>query len=689
MLLVLLTALVFGAVGAGSIWGSARWAPGLALDLEGGTQVVLTPRAVDGGEVDAEQVQRAANIIRQRVDATGLSESQVQVQGGQNISVSIPGQASREQLDLIAQSAQLRMRVVLYAEPVAPPGAPAPTAEPEPTDGATPPADGASPAPTDGASPSPSEGATAPPEQGATPPPADAPAPEPTQSADGAAAPAALQQAAPAPTDPAASAPADPAATAPPAEPAAPPAPPATPPTLLDLATPAPEPGPGQPREAPTPAPADASDDAWLSSPGLAEVFQALDCTDPAQRTGGVVDDPALPLVTCNQDGTEKYVLGPAELEGTQLTDATAAQARNSQGYATGGWTVQLSFDGSGDEAFEALTARISQLQDPKNRFAAVLDGLVVTAPVVSQTIATDPEITGNFTQESADALAQQLKFGALPLSFEPQTEDQISATLGEDQLRNGLIAGLVGLVLVVAYSFVQYRGLALVTVGSLLLAAALNYGVLLLLSWLQGFRLSLAGVAGLIVAIGTTADSFIIYFERVRDEIRDGRVLTSAVEAGWRRARRTILISDAVTLLSAVVLFVLAAGNVRGFAYTLGISTLIDVVVVVLFTHPVVALLARTRFFGGGHKLSGFDPEHLGSAVARHALHGGARRPTVAERRAAERAAAAAAEDRDGGTPDGDVQAGDAQDGAGVGAGDREQSRAGGAGRADDRSDA
>ncbi|NAZ87971.1 protein translocase subunit SecD, partial [Kineococcus indalonis] len=447
---------------------------------------------------------------------------------------------------------------------------------------------------------------------------------------------------------------------------------------LGDIATPAPSPGPGQPSETPSPAPTDASDDAWLSSPGLVQVFQNLDCTDPAQRSGGLVDDPALPLVTCSQDGTEKYVLGPAELEGTQLTNATAAQARNSQGYATGGWTVQLSFNSSGDEAFEALTARISQLSDPKNRFAAVLDGLVVTAPVVSQTIATDPEITGNFTQASADALAQQLKFGALPLSFVVQTEDQVSATLGEDQLRNGLIAGLVGLVLVVAYSFVQYRGLALVTVGSLLLAAALNYGVLLLLSWLQGFRLSLAGVAGLIVAIGTTADSFIIYFERVRDEIRDGRILTSAVEAGWHRARRTILISDAVTLLSAVVLFVLATGNVRGFAYTLGISTLVDVVVVMLFTHPVVSLLARTRFFGGGHKWSGFDPEHLGSVVARNALHSGVRRPTVAERRAAERAAT-----RTGGGADG-ADGGDVADRA-----DGEQARTGGAGAADDRSDA
>nr|WP_281372821.1 protein translocase subunit SecD [Kineococcus aurantiacus] len=587
----------------------------MALDLEGGTQVVLTPRSLSGQQVPTEQVQRAADIIRQRVDATGLSETEVQVQGGQNISVSIPGAATREQLDLISQSAQLRMRVVLYDEPVAPAAAPtegstaAPTETAAPTDTAT---------PTDPAAPTGS----------ATP--GDAASASPTQSSDGAAAPAALQAATTAPADPAAPAPADPAA----------PAATSTPPSLADIATPTPT-GPAQPTGTPSPAPTDASDQAWLNDPQLVTLFQNLDCADPTQRQGGVVDDPTRPLVTCSQDGTYKYVLGPAELEGTQLVSATSAQATNSQGFTTGSWVVRLKFNSAGAEAFSALTTRISTLEAPRNQFAAVLDGLVITAPSVDQRFGADVDIEGSFTQESSEALAQQLQFGALPVSFVVQTQDQVSATLGSDQLRNGLIAGLVGLVLVVAYSLVQYRALGLVTIGSLVLAAALNYGVLLLLSWLQGFRLSLAGVAGLIVAIGVTADSFILFFERVRDEIRDGRILSSAVEAGWHRARRTILVSDAVSLLSAVVLYVLAVGNVRGFAYTLGITTIIDVLVVVLFTHPVVALLARTKFFGGGHKLSGFDPEHLGSVVARHALHHGEHRPTVAERRRAEREAA------------------------------------------------
>jgi preprotein translocase subunit SecD len=632
-LLVFITIAMFAAVTAGSIWSSARWTPGLALDLEGGTQVVLTPRSTTGGDVPTDQVQRAADIIRQRVDATGLSETEVQVQGGQNISVSIPGTATREQLDLISSSAQLRMRVVLYAEAVQP----AATPTEEPTDGATAePSDTA--APTDTANPEDTVTATDPAAE-----PTDTVTPEPTQSSDGGAAPAALQAATTAPTDDVAD-----AATTDLTGVAE-----TTPPSLADIATPTPTPGPGQPSATPSPAPTDASDQAWLNDPDLVSIFQNLDCSDPAQREGGVVDDPSLPLVTCEQDGSYKYVLGPAELEGTDLVSASATQQTNSQGFTTGAWVVQLTFDNAGGEAFSALTTRISTLESPRNQFAAVLDGMVITAPTVDQRFGNEVQIEGNFTKASAEALAQQLQFGALPVSFQVQTEDQVSATLGSEQLQRGLIAGLVGLVLVAAYMLVQYRALGLVTIASLLIAAVLNFGVLLLLSWLQGFRLSLAGVAGLIVAIGVTADSFILYFERVRDEIRDGRILSSAVEAGWARARRTILISDAVSLLSAVVLYVLAVGNVRGFAYTLGITTIIDVLVVMLFTHPIVAVLARTKFFGGGHKWSGFDPEHLGSVVARHALHHGEHRPTVAELRKAEREKAnstAGAERRDEG---------------------------------------
>ena len=207
------------------------------------------------------------------------------------------------------------------------------------------------------------------------------------------------------------------------------------------------------------------------------------------------------------------------------------------------------------------------------------------------------------------------MKFGALPISFDLQTRTQISPTLGEEQLRLGLIAGLVGLLLVVGYSLLQYRALGLVTVASIVVAAVLTYLVITLLGWTQNYRLDMAGVTGLIVAIGVTADSFIVYFERIRDELRDGRTLRTAVETGWRRARRTILVADGVNFLGALVLYLLASSSVRGFAFTLGLTTLIDVFVVYFFTHPLVALLSRRKFFADGHPWSGVDPNRLGTA--------------------------------------------------------------------------
>jgi preprotein translocase subunit SecD len=270
-----------------------------------------------------------------------------------------------------------------------------------------------------------------------------------------------------------------------------------------------------------------------------------------------------------------------------------------------------------------------------------VLDGLVISAPGTNERIPTgQAQITGGFTQSSATNLASQVKFGALPLSFTVQTDEKISATLGEEQLHRGLLAGLIGLALVVLYSLLQYRALGFVTVASLVVVGVITYGMILLLSWRQGYRLTLPGVAGLIVSIGVTADSFIVYFERIRDEVRDGKQLQPAVEAAWFRARRTILASDTVSFLAALVLFILAVGGVKGFAFTLGLTTLVDVAVVFLFTHPMMVLLSRTKFFGGGNKWSGFDAAHLGRDVS-YAGRGRVRTPTatggatIAERRA------------------------------------------------------
>ena len=242
----------------------------------------------------------------------------------------------------------------------------------------------------------------------------------------------------------------------------------------------------------------------------------------------------------------------------------------------------------------------------------------MITAPSMNAVI-TDgkAQISGNFTAKTASALANQLRFGSLPLNFEVQSEQQISATLGSEHLEKGLWAGLIGLLLVVLYMIWQYRGLAVISAGSLLVAGCLTYLVITVLSWAVGYRLSLAGIAGLIVSVGVTADSFIVYFERIRDEVRDGRPLSAAVDEGWDRAKRTILVSDAVNLVAAVVLYVLAVGGVQGFAFTLGVTTVVDLVVIFLFTHPMMELLIRTEFFGGGHKLSGLDPEHLGARSA------------------------------------------------------------------------
>ncbi|MEV7961134.1 protein translocase subunit SecD [Oerskovia paurometabola] len=511
-LAVLILAL-FASIFAGTKWSDASLTPGLALDLEGGTQIILTPIASEG-QVTDETITQAINVIRQRVDSSGVTEAEITSQGN-NIVVGLPGTPSDETLDLVRKSAQMRFRPVLTV------GAPTPV------------------------------------ETGT---PAEAPA------------------------------------------------------------------------EPETPVvPANPSDLAQIT-PAIQAEFDALDCTDPKNLTGGLGDQPDAPLVTCADDGSAKYILGPVEIEGTEISNASSGMGTTAQGVSTGQWVVNLEFNNEGTEAFKDTTTRLFSLPSPQNAFALVLDGLVISAPTANAVI-TDgkAEISGSFTRESAALLANQLNFGSLPLTFEVQSEQQISATLGSEQLEKGLIAGAIGLLLVVIYSLFQYRALGLVTVASLGIAAVLTFGVILLLSWTIGYRLSLPGVAGIIVAIGITADSFIVYFERIRDELRDGRTLNSAVEKGWDRARRTILASDAVNFLAAVVLYFLAVGGVRGFAFTLGLTTLIDLIVVFMFTHPVMQLLARTKFFAGGHPASGLDPRRLG-ATTRYAGRGRVARPGTTE---------------------------------------------------------
>ena len=339
--------------------------------------------------------------------------------------------------------------------------------------------------------------------------------------------------------------------------------------------------------------------------------FAALDCTNVKNLQGTGSDAPTDTIVACSRTGTSKYILAPAEVLGRQVSKASAGidtQAGNV-------WTVQLTFNGEGTKAFGALTGRVTSLASPQNQVAIVLDGLVVSAPSINEAIPSgNAQITGNFSQVEAQDLANVLKYGALPLAFDRGEVQQVSPTLGSDQLHAGLLAGGLGLLLVFIFSILYYRALGLVTVGSLLVSGALLYLTFLVLGKNIGFTLTLAGIAGAIVAIGVTADSFIVYFERIRDEAREGRTLRTAVESGWARARHTIIVADMVSVLAAVLLYFFAVGGVRGFAFTLGLTTVIDLLIVFIFTKPLVTILAKVNFFASGHPLSGFSAKSIGS---------------------------------------------------------------------------
>ncbi|MFI8366897.1 protein translocase subunit SecD [Streptomyces sp. NPDC085466] len=365
------------------------------------------------------------------------------------------------------------------------------------------------------------------------------------------------------------------------------------------------------PKASGTPTPT-ATPTADAATAALQQKFATLNCLDPKARAAvGQGTKPTEPIVACGEDSPgvwSKYLLGPAEVEGRDVDDAKGVLDQQ-----RGMWIVTMDFTEAGSKKFQAITSKLSQQADPQNRFAIVLDGDVVSAPSVRQTLSASAEISGNFNQQSAQDLGNILSYGALPLSFVTQSVDTVTPALGSDQLEAGLIAGAIGLGLVVIYLIVYYRGLSFIAILSLGVSALLTYALMSLLGPAIGFALNLPAVCGAIVAIGITADSFIVYFERIRDEIREGRSLRPAVERAWPRARRTILVSDFVSFLAAAVLFLVTVGKVKGFAFTLGLTTLLDVVVVFLFTKPIMTLLARTRFFGEGHRLSGLDPKSLG----------------------------------------------------------------------------
>nr|WP_239085308.1 protein translocase subunit SecD [Streptomyces halstedii] len=363
----------------------------------------------------------------------------------------------------------------------------------------------------------------------------------------------------------------------------------------------------------PTPGASDgaaASETPDPATAALEKKFTELDCSKPSARAkAGEGVAPEDPTVACSSEGDAKYILGPAEVSGTDVDDAKA-QFDQQRGI----WLVSMDFTDKGSKKFQAITKKLSAQQSPQNQFAISLDGEVVSAPQVNSTLTGSAEISGSFSQQSAEDLANVLSYGALPLSFQEQSVTTVSAALGGDQLRAGLIAGAIGLALVVIYLVAYYRGLAFIALLSLGVSGVLSYTIMALLGPAIGFALNLPAVCGAIVAIGITADSFIVYFERVRDEIREGRTLRPAIERGWPRARRTILVSDFVSFLAAAVLFLVTVGKVQGFAFTLGLTTLLDVVVVFFFTKPVLTMMGGTKFFSSGHPWSGLDPKRLGA---------------------------------------------------------------------------
>lgn len=574
-----------GALGFGVVQKDATWAPRLGLDLAGGTQIVLAPRVTGGGSVSQEQLAEARDIIVQRIDSQGTTGAEVTTQGDSNIVVAMPGTPTKEQEDAIAASSQMQFRPVLATAV----GDPA-LLEPQPSDTSS----SGSSSPTSKGSASDDKKTTTPSasrsetpasrDEARTAAPTSSPTSAKTSSPKASASTTSSAK-------PSTSAPADPAQQSwkPSAEPTGP----------MD--------------------PNNISTAVWKK-------FQDLDCSKPPEQVPSGQEKE--PIVACKQDGSIKYVLGPVVVAGTEIANAEAGYRVGPQGQQTNEPEISLTLTSKGRGEYGDISKQMVQmpsLQPPVNppgsynALAAVLDSQVLIDPGFNEAIPSGQASISGFTIEEARSLAKSLKFGALPLSFDVQTRQEISPTLGSEQLRYGIIAGIIGLLIVFGYAMVQYRALSIVVVGSMLIAFAVTYLAIALLAWGYNYRLDMAGVTGLIIAIGVTADSFIVYFERVRDELREGRNLRAAVEAGWARAKGTILVADGVNFLAAVILYVLASSGVRGFAFTLGLTTLIDLAIFWLFTHPMLTILARGKFFASGHPWSGFDVNTLRQAKVRY----------------------------------------------------------------------
>ncbi|RTL66778.1 MAG: protein translocase subunit SecD [Pseudonocardiaceae bacterium] len=538
-IVVVLYALVF-------FTGDGKATPKLGIDLQGGTQVTLTARTTTGGDPPRDQLVQAQEIIERRVNGLGVSGAEV-VLDGTNINITVPGNGGDEAKSL-GQTAQLRIRPVLQSAAAGPAAGGAPTAP-----GGTAGQGGTGQDGTGTGSGAPATGR--PQGMGAL------------DTSHGAVAPVSYSTPLPAQQTP-----------------------PLTPGTGTPQA-PATPGGGGTASEPVDPVLKAAVDQAKATRQStdpatLQAALAALDCSKQDPLLG--YDDPALPLVACSEDGQAKYILDATLIEGTDIDNAQAGQNQNSVD-----WVVSLTFKSAAATKWGDFTS-----QNVGKEAAFVLDGQVVSAPTINQPIFGATEVSGNFNQQRAQDLAGILRYGSLPLSFQSSQAETISATLGTASLEAGLIAGAIGLALVFVYCLFYYRILGVLTILSLVLSGLVVYAVLVLLGRWVGLTLDLAGVAGFIVAIGITADSFVIFFERLKDEMREGRSFRAAVPRGWVRARRTILSADAVSFLASAVLYILAVGQVKGFAFTLGMSTVLDLLVVFLVTHPLVALASNSKVF-------------------------------------------------------------------------------------------
>ncbi len=542
------------------------FSPRLGLDLEGGTRITLSA-IPQGGAITQTKLKQAAAIVDARVNGSGVSEAEVTTQGDRNIVVEIPGRNASNLVDQVKRTAQLRFRLVSVGSPQ--PGTPAASRSANPS-----PSAGASGSASPSASPSGAASSTATPNKV-----------QPSKTASGNPRPAPFAKPSPSATTSASAAPSG--SASPSAAPTAQPTSPQTPQLTAKGAS---------------------VDDpiAWAQNPGTQwlQRLSAYQCPSQKSAARKVTDDASKPLITCDDKG-QKFLLSKAVIEGTSLK--SASYGTPPQG---GGFVVNLSLKGSAVNTFGTISRTLNA---NGGTFAIVLDGQVISyAGFNSPILDGNAQITGSFSEDEASSLANSLKFGALPLKFDSTTET-IGPSLAGNQLSAGILAGAIGLGIVMIYCLFYYRGLGLVVIASLVVAAAVTYAVVLVLAKAAGFTLTLPGIAGLIVAVGITADSFIVYFERIRDDMRAGRSMRVAVETGWAKARNTCLAADTISLLAAVVLYIFAIGVVRGFAFALGVSTIIDVAVFFFFTKPMMTLLARRTFFNSGHRFSGLSSETLG----------------------------------------------------------------------------